>query len=203
MFVLRWFWVCCYSIAAFLCLKITKKSMRPASDVEWLVTVDWASWGHKECPGPGCVGELQCWGVSLVSPWPGSCWTGPGCVGRPQLRRSDCWRWLSWPMQPPASSQGDRLWCPVRCAVPCRAVGGTKVKINLSGSLSSALLLPPWPPLGWARREHTARHGRGGRLPPAAFIVISANMCVWIPDWYRCIKDHSECDYWWVIDAIK
>ena len=60
--------------------------------------------------------------------------------------------------------------------VLCCAVGGTKVKINLSGSLSSALLLP-WPPLGWARREHTARHGRGGRLPPAAFIVISANMC--------------------------
>ena len=66
--------------------------------------------------------------------------------------------------------------------VLCRAVGGTKVKINLSGSLSSALLLP-WPPLGWARREHTARHGRGGRLPPAAFIVIGANMCVRIPDW--------------------
>ena len=74
----------------------------------------------------------------------------------------------------PASSQG--TGCGAHCAVLCCAVGGTKVKINLSGSLSSALLLP-WPPLGWARREHTARHGRGGRLPPAAFIVISANMC--------------------------
>ena len=81
------------------------------------------------------------------------------------------------PHAAPASSQGPVVVHTVLCrAVPCCAVGGTKVKINLSGSLSSALLLP-WPPLGWARREHTARHGRGGRLPPAAFIVISANMC--------------------------
>ena len=83
----------------------------------------------------------------------------------------------------------------------CRAVGGTKVKINLSGSLSSALLLPPWPPLGWARREHTARHGRGGRLPPAAFIVLASgpqerkHVSLDPGPRYQCIKDHSECDY--------
>ena len=152
-------------------------------------------WATKSVLGPGCVGELQCSGGRCH--WcqgdQGAAGLGQDVCGgwRPHLRRSGYWSWLSCSTST-SLYPGDRLWCTLCCAV-----GGTKVKINLSGSLSSALLLP-WPPLGWARREHTARHGRGGRLPPAAFIVISANMCVycvWIPDWCRCVKDHSECDY--------
>ena len=96
------------------------------------------------------------------------------------------------PHAAPASSQG--TGCGAHCAVLCCGWDEGKNKSEWEPELCAAAALAT-AGLGTAGTHRQTWPGRSSSSSRIHCDRRKHVYCVWIPDWCRCVKDRSECDY--------